>query len=180
MKGEGQLGALGTMARASRQSAGRALLAVAAAGATVSLVVVYHGVRGVLASGGFCAGGGAYAIAHQCDRAETVMLLLGVLGMLTFGGLLVAVTAWRHGPIVPMALVLWVAVFGTLAWNLIDLGADPPRAAAGADVGLIVSGAAFGLMALSGLAPLVRLSSSRIATGNDPGGGHLRGGVLRG
>jgi hypothetical protein len=168
------------MARASRQSVGRALFAFAAAGVTMSLVVVYDGVRGVLASGGFCAGGGAYAIAHQCDRAETVMLLLGVLGMLTFGGLLVAVTAWRRGSIVRIALGLWVAVFGMLGWNLIDLGADPPRAAAGADVGLIVSGAAFGLMALSGLAPLVRLSSSRIATGGEPGGGQLRGEALRG
>jgi hypothetical protein len=180
MRGGAQLGANVTMARVSRQSAGRALLACAAAGATVSLAIVYDGVRRVLGSGGFCPGGGAYALAHQCDRADTVMLLLGVLGMLTFGGLLVAVTAWRRGPIVLMALVLWVALFGTLGWNLIDLGADPPRAAAGADVGLIVFGAAFGLMALSGLAPLVRLSSSRIATGGEPGGGQLGAERLRG
>jgi hypothetical protein len=174
------LGAMETMARVSRHSAGRALMAVAAAGATVSLAIVYDGVRRVLASGGFCAGGGAYAAAHQCDRADTVMLLFGVLGMLTFGGLLVVVTAWRRGPIVGMALVLWVAVFATLGWNLIDLGAHPPRAAAGANVGLIVSGAAFGLMALSGLVPLVRLSSSRIATGGEPGGGQLGAERFRG
>jgi hypothetical protein len=107
------------------------------------------------------------------------MLLFGVLGMLTSGGGLVAVTAWRRGPVLPVALIIWVALFGTLGWNLIDLGTAPPRAAAGTDVGLLLSGAAFGLLALSGLLPLLRLSSSRVATGGEPGGGQLRGRAFR-
>ena len=47
----------------------------------------------------------------------------------------------------PVAPGIWVALFGTLGWNLIDLGARPPRAAAGTDVGLLLSGAPFGLLA---------------------------------
>ena len=74
---------------------GRVLVAIAAAGTTASLIVVYTALRAVLSSGGFCAGGGAYAVAHQCVRSDTVLLLCGTLGMLTFGGLLASVPGGR-------------------------------------------------------------------------------------
>jgi hypothetical protein len=183
------LGATEAVVRAKQVLVGRALVAIAAAGSTASLIVVYTSLRAVLSSGGFCAGGGAYAIAHQCDRSDTVLLLSGALGMLTCGSLLVAATAWLRGPVMRVSLSLWVALFATLGWNLIDLGADR-RPMMGAGTGLIVAGAALWLMTLIGLTPLVRVSSSRVATGGTPRGGQLgvsppagatpRGGQLRG
>jgi hypothetical protein len=171
------LGATETVAGARHVLVGRALVAIAAAGCTASLIAVYTALRGVLSSGGFCAGGGAYAIAHQCDRSDTVLLLLGTLGMLTFGGLLVAATAWLRGPVMQVSLSLWVALSATLGWNFIDLGAAPAGAMR-ADIGLIAAGVACGLMTLIGLIPLVRSSSSRASIGGAPRGGHLGG--LRG
>jgi hypothetical protein len=168
------LGAEETMAGARHVLVGRALVAIAAAGSTASLIVVYTALRAVLSSGGFCAAGGAYAIAHRCDRSDTVLLLLGALGVLTFGGLLAAATAWLRGPVTKVGLSLWVALSATLGWNFIDLGAGPPHTM-GANPGLIALGGAFGLMTLIGLTPLVRLSSSRVSTGGASRGGHLGG-----
>ena len=105
---------------------------------------------------------------------DTVLLLLGALGVLTFGGLLAAVTAWLRGPVTKVGLSLWVVLSATLGWNFIDLGAGPPHAM-GANPGLIALGGAFALMTLIGLTPLVRLSSSRVSTGGAPRGGHLGG-----
>jgi hypothetical protein len=156
---------------------GRVLVAIAAAGTTASLIVVYAALRAMLSSGGFCVAGGAYAVAHHCNRSDTVLLLTGTLGMLTFGGLLVAVTAWLRGPVMQVGLTLWVALFATLGWNFINLGANP-AGAMGADGGLIAAGAVSGLVTLIGLTPLVRLSSSRLTTGGTPRGGQL--GELRG
>jgi hypothetical protein len=153
---------------------GRVLVAIAAAGTTASLVVVYAALRAVLSSGGFCIAGGAYAVAHHCNRSDTVLLLTGTLGMLTFGSLLAAVTAWLRGPVIQVGLTLWVALFAALGWNFIDLGADP-RGAMAVNGGLIAAGATFGLMTLIGLTPLVRLSSSRRSTGGTLRGGHLGG-----
>jgi hypothetical protein len=168
------LGAKETVARARQVLVGRVLAAIAAAGATASLIVIYTALRAVLSSGGFCAGGGAYAIAHQCDRSDTVLLLSAALAMLTFGGLLAAATAWLRGPVILVCLSLWVALFATLGWTFIDLGAHPPRVV-GAGSGLITVGVTFGLMTLIGLTPLVRMSSSRVSTGTTPRGGHLGG-----
>jgi hypothetical protein len=101
-----------------------------------------------------------------------VLLLSGMLGMLTCGGLLAAAVAWLRGPIVGVGLLLWVGLFAAFSWNFTDLGAFPPHAA-GADAGRIVVGVALWLVTLIGLAPLVRMSSSRVFTGGAPRGGHL-------
>lgn len=98
------MGAKETAAGTRQLLVGRVLVAIAAAGTTASLIVVYTALRAVLSSGGFCAGGGAYAVAHQCVRSDTVLLLCGTLGMLTFGGLLAVATAWLRGPVTPVGL----------------------------------------------------------------------------
>jgi hypothetical protein len=157
---------------------GRVLAAIAAAGTTASLIVIYAALRAVLNSGGFCVAGGAYAVAHHCHRSDTVLLLTGTLGMLTFGGLLTAATAWMRGPLMQVGLALWVALFATLGWNFIDRAVNP-AGAMGTNGGLIAAGVALGLMTLIGLTPLVRLSSSRSSVRGVPRGGHL-GGVRAG
>ncbi len=147
------MGAKETVTRTRRQLVGRVLAAIGGTGSAVSLIVVSVGLRAVLGTGGFCAGGGAYAMAHRCDRADTVLLLSGMLGMLTCGGLLAAAVAWMRGPVLGVGLSLWVALFAALGWNFIDLGAFPPHAA-GAGAGRIVVGAALWLVTLIGLVGL--------------------------
>jgi hypothetical protein len=168
------LGATETMAGTRQMLVGRVLVAIAAAGTTASLIVIYAALRAVLSSGGFCVAGGAYAVAHHCNRSDTVLLLMGTLGMLTFGGLLTAATAWMRGPVMQVGLALQVALFATLGWNFIDRGANP-TGAMGTNGGLIATGVALGLMTLIGLTPLVRMSSSRSSAQGAPRGGHMGG-----
>ena len=168
------MGATETMAGTRQMLVGRVLVAIAAAGTTASLIVIYAALRAVLSSGGFCVAGGAYAVAHHCNRSDTVLLLMGTLGMLTFGGLLTAATAWMRGPVMQVGLALQVALFATLGWTFIDSGANP-TGAMGTNGGLIATGVALGLMTLIGLTPLVRMSSSRSSAQGAPRGGHLGG-----
>lgn len=168
------MGATETMAGTRQMLVGRVLVAIAAAGTTASLIVIYAALRAVLSSGGFCVASGAYAVAHHCNRSDTVLLLMGTLGMLTFGGLLTAATAWMRGPVMQVGLALQVALFATLGWNFINRGANP-TGAMGANGGLIATAVALGLMTLIGLTPLVRMSSSRSSAQGAPRGGHLGG-----
>ncbi len=168
------MGATETMAGTRQVLVGRVLVAIAAAGTTASLIVIYAALGAVLSSGGFCVAGGAYAVAHHCSRSDTVLLLTGTLGMLTLGGLLTAATAWTRGPVMQVGRALWVALFATLGWTFIDSGATR-TGAMGANGGLIAAGVVLGLMTLIGLTPLVRMSSSRSSAQGAPRGGHLGG-----
>jgi hypothetical protein len=142
--------------RAAGRRAGPVLVAVGAGGSTAALTFVYVGVRRVVSTGGYCSGGGAYAIAHRCDRAATLLLLVAIIGLLTFGGLLAAGTALLRGPMLGVGLWIGGALFGILGWNFITLGANPPNDGGGG-AALIVAGAVFGLMAVGGLVPAVQM-----------------------
>jgi hypothetical protein len=167
-----------TMARSAGRRAGPVLTAVGAAGTTAALAVVYAGAHRVVSGGGYCAGGGAYAVAHRCDRAGTVVLLFGILGILTFGALLLAGTALLRGPLLDVMLSTGGTLLGILGWNFISVGINPPHDAP-AGAGLIVSGAVLCLMALGGLVPVVRKSSLR-ARGRRRGEGDWDGSPLAG
>lgn len=74
--------------------------AVAAAGFTACLVSVYAGMRDVIkTSGGFCASGGPYVVAHQCSASDTRLLFICVLGMLVSGAIFAGVSACADGPV---------------------------------------------------------------------------------
>jgi hypothetical protein len=106
-------------------------------------------------SGGSCASGGPYAINPDqvCSSAQTGLLMGGILGGLLFAALLVGASSWWGGiALSGVGLLLWAALFGTLGFNFIQLGFDPPANMTGG-AGWIVCGVIFWLMALGGLIP---------------------------
>jgi hypothetical protein len=120
-------------------------------------------------SGGFCASGGPYVIAHQCSGGDIRLLMIGIFGMLISAAVLGIATAWLDGPATGVGLLMWAALFGALGWNFIGLSISPPKGQTGTG-GWIASGAVFWLMALGGLIPVLVLTVSWLRKGgsSDP------------
>lgn len=130
------------------------LVAVGAAGVTACLVSATTGMRDVMVlDGGTCASGGPYVVAHECTSADMRLLMVGILGTLVSAGFGLAGTSMLGGRVVTASLLVWVALFGTLGWNFVDLGLNPP--AGTSDTGWQYTGALFWLMAAGGLIPVL-------------------------
>ena len=151
-----------------KRTTGPLLVALGAAGFTACLVCVYSGMRDVMrTSGGFCASGGPYVIAHQCNSGDVRLLLVGILGGLVCAGLLAGATAWLEGPVLGVSLLMWSALFGALGWNFIYSALNPPRGQ-GSTGGWIASGAVFWLLALGGLIPVLVMIAGWLRRGGKP------------
>lgn len=151
-----------------RRSLGIAAAGVAAAGYIAFLTCIYTGMRDVMrTSGGFCANGGPYVIAHQCSSGDVRLVVFGILGILVCGAVFAAATGWLDGSVLGSGLAMWTALFGALGWNFIDLGLSPPHGMHGSG-GWIVSGVVFWLMALGGLAGALALLAGWIRRGGRP------------
>jgi hypothetical protein len=111
-------------------------------------------------SGGFCASGGAYVIAHQCASSDARDMLIGIVGMLFFGGFFAGLTSWADGPLMTPSGLMWAALFGSLGWQFIR----PPK---GAPNDLVV-GVVFLLMAAGGLYPAISSGWEWIRRGGEP------------
>lgn len=155
------------MPEGSRDNGGGAIALVAvfvsAAGFAAALTGVYRAMRDLMInSGGACASGGAYQInpGQVCSTGQTLLLIGGILGGLVFAAGLVAASSWYGGwRLSGIGLLLWAALFGTLGWNFLQLGFNPPANMSGAG-GWIACGIVFWLMALGGLIPgLMALAS---------------------
>lgn len=138
------------------------------AGSTVSIVgfsacltTLNSGMRDVLkTSGGFCASGGAYQIAHQCSSGDARQVFIGIVGMLVAGGFFAGLTAFADGPVITPSGLMWAALFGSLGWEFIS----PPK---GAPNNLVV-GVVFLLMAAAGLWPAITSGLEWIKRGGAP------------
>ena len=142
-----------------------ALVGLGAAGFVACLISAYVGMRDVMrTSGGFCANGGPYVIAHQCSSGDTKLLIIGIFGMLVSAGVLALATAWLDGPATGVGLLMWAGLFGALGWNFIDLSIHPPKGQSGTG-GWVASGAVFELMALGGLIPVLMMAVGWLRSG---------------
>ena len=155
---------------------------VGAAGFAAGLTCTYLAMRDLMVeAGGTCASGGPYAVAagHECG-SEAVLLILGIVALLFFGGLFAAATAAGGGPGSGMdaAFLMWAALFGALGFNFLQLGFDPPPTVSGAG-GWIAAGVVFELMALGGLVPLIWSVRELIRRGGAPEEPLFRGPVVR-
>ena len=131
-------------------------LALAGAGGFVAaLVSLYIGMRHVMrTSGGYCASGGPYVIAHQCSSSDVKLILFGVFGGLVAAGVVMVGLGLSRGPLLAAALLMWTGLFGALGWNFLSLGFSPPAGQSGSG-GWIACGVVFELMAAGGLIPAV-------------------------
>lgn len=139
-----------------------------AAGFAASLTCVYRGMRSVMIeAGGFCAQGGPYEIANECSNAQAMLLMLGILAMLVFGGLLLGATSRMGNSAMGAGFLMWGALFLALGWNFLQLGFDPPENM-GSAWGWIISGIVFILMALGGLIPAAQMVREWFKRGGEP------------
>lgn len=129
-------------------------IAACTAGAVACLVAFSRAMRSVMVeAGGFCASGGPYEIASECDQGTTALLMSAIpLGLLFMGGRAL-LTTWVRGPGIGVFPAIGI-MFAVLGWNFMDLGFDPPGEAA-RSWGWIISGIAFWAMAVAFLVPLI-------------------------
>ena len=126
-------------------------------GFVAALVSLYIGMRHVMrTSGGYCASGGPYVIAHQCSSSDVKLILFGVFGMLLAAGVVMVGLGLSRGPLLAAALLMWTGLFGALGWNFLSLGFNPPRNTSGSG-GWIACGVVFELMAAGGLIPVLMM-----------------------
>jgi hypothetical protein len=141
-------------------------------GFAAALVSAYRGMRDVMnTSGGFCASGGPYVVAHQCSSSDVKLILFGVFGMLLAALAVLVGLALLRGPLLVASLLMWTGLFGALGWNFLSLGLHPPRHVGGGGA-WIVCGVVFELMAAGGLIPALVLTVNsardRATRGPDP------------
>lgn len=150
---------------------------VAAFGLFAGMAVLFMGMRGVMDLGGFVARGGPYEIAHPAPDWVWVVPVSIMTGFL-FGGLHIVGASRARG----FALYgfVWVALFGSLGWNFLEYGFDPPEEM-GAEYawGWIVSGVVFFLMTVPAILGAVwrMLPSTRERFAGLPVRGLMTGGV---
>ena len=147
---------------------GPVLVAGGAAGFVACLICLYEGMRHVMrTSGGFCASGGPYVVAHQCSSGDVRLIMIGIFGMLLSGAVLAGATGWMGGSVLGVGLLMWAGLFGALGWNFMYFGLNPPRATSGSG-GWIACGVVFWLMALGGLVPVIAMLFGWISRGGQP------------
>ena len=153
-------------------------LAVSAAGVAAGITATYRGMRDLMVeSGGVCARGGPFEVASECSDAQIVLLLGGIVGTLVFAGLHSGFSAWARGPSLgPFAIA--GAGMAALGWNFLELGLDPPQGG-GTDVGWLVSGVLFWLMAAGFVAPAVLRAAAWVRRGGEPEPPAFRPGLVQ-
>ena len=152
----------------------RARLVVAAAGVAVSAAglaaagaAVYLAMRHTMVNtGAFCATGGPYVIANECEQEPFALLAGGIVAYLVFAALHWGFTAWVGGPQIGVFAVCG-ALFLALGWNFVDLGLDPPTGD-GPTVGWLVSGVSFWVMGLLFMVPATMRAIEWLRRGGEP------------
>ncbi|HEX6310977.1 MAG TPA: hypothetical protein VF152_05075 [Acidimicrobiia bacterium] len=144
-------------------------VAVSAAGVAASVTVVYLAMRDTMATaGGFCARGGPYEIASECDSGTFGLLFGGIVAFLAFTALHVAFSTWARGPQVGLFAILG-ALFLALGWNFVDFGLDPPGASErGIVFGWLLPGVVFWLIGIAFLAPAAMRARDWLGRGGAP------------
>ena len=127
---------------------------MSAFGLFAGLAVLFMGMRGVMELGGFVARGGPYEIAHPAPDWVWVVPLSIMAGFLC-GGVHIVAAARARGFV--LYGVVWVALFGSLGFNFLEYGFNPPEQM-GAEYawGWIASGVVFILMTLPAIVTGVR------------------------
>ncbi len=132
---------------------------LAAFGFSASLTMVNVGFRSVeKTSGGFCASGGPYVIAHHCTSSQTVQLFGGIGGLLVFGAFFAGLTAWADGPALSPSGLMWAALFISLGVEFLLVGG-----ATGLFIGIMFIG-----MGSVGLYPPISYGWGWIRRGGEP------------
>ena len=118
---------------------------------TASIVMLFTGMRDVMAIGGSCGSGGPYVVATPCPQGTGGLMVGGMLGWFAGAGLTGLFGSRLGKTYGAWAFMGWPALFLALGWNFWEFGVDPVSGS-GADVALVVCAVIFFLM---GAVPLL-------------------------
>jgi hypothetical protein len=128
------------------------LAAVGYGGMAMCITLLFLGMRIVMDVGGSCGEGGPYVwAAPPCPDAALPATFGGIFGLFVFGGIATAYGTRIGGAWAAAPLLGWVALFGSLGWNFVDYGLFNPPEGAGVEVGLVICGVVFWIMAFGPL-----------------------------
>jgi hypothetical protein len=140
---------------------------VSSAGLGASGTGAYLGLRGAMVeTGAFCARGGPYEIASECEGNSFALLAGSIVALLVFAGLHAAFTAWAGGPQVGVFAICG-ALLLALGWNFVDLGLDRPGEG-GRIGGWLVAGVTFWVLGTAFMVPVVMRAIGWLRRGGEP------------
>jgi hypothetical protein len=119
---------------------------------TLSITLLFLGMRAVMDVGGACADGGPYVSAQPCPTGVPAAMVGGMFGLFASAGLLVWFGSRLDGAATWVVALGWPALFLALGFNFLDYAFHPPDGEATPVWGWLVPGIVFWLM---GGAPLV-------------------------
>lgn len=134
---------------------------------TLSVTLLFLGMRAVMDVGGACADGGPYVSAQPCPSGVPVAMIGGMFGLFGAAGLIVWFGS-RIGPGAASIVALgWPALFFALGYNFLQYAFQPPDGEPTPVWGWLIPGGLFWLM---GGAPLaVGVAAWRQARRGAPG-----------
>ena len=131
------------------------------------MTLLWWGMRGIMALGGFVATGGPYAIRHQAPDWVWILPVAIIVGVIT---VIVSLFCARKSGGIRVALLGWPLLFLSLGYNFLEFAFSRPRVVGG----WLVCGIVFILM--GGLPVLVYLRSrGRYGMFSPAAGGPLPG-----
>jgi hypothetical protein len=132
-------------------------LGVAVAGGVMCITLLSLGMRSVMDIGGACADGGPYVSARPCPNGTAPAMFLGSFGLFGFGALGMVFGARVGSPWGAFPLFGWSLLFGVLGWNFLQYGWLNPPEGQGVELGFLVPGIMFEVMAI---VPLLFMASA--------------------
>ena len=134
---------------------------------TMSITLLFLGMRAVMDVGGACADGGPYVSAQPCPTGVPLAMVGGMFGLFGAAGLIVWFGS-RIGKAAASVVALgWPALFLSLGFNFLDYAVHPPDAEPTPVWGWLIPGVLFWVM---GGAPLaVGILAWREARAGRPG-----------
>ena len=144
------------------------VVGVCAAALCAAAALSYDAMREqMIETGAFCANGGPYEIAQECDPGSVARLGAALVGTIVALLALVAATGWAGGSTWTAGLLGFGGLFALLGWNFVDLGLEPPGPAT-SSAGWLISGITFWLIAVGALVPGLAILVSRVRRRGEP------------
>jgi hypothetical protein len=134
---------------------------------TMSITLLFLGMRAVMDVGGACADGGPFVTAQPCPSGTPLAMVGGMFGLFGAAGLIMWFGSRISTAATAVVALGWPLLFVSLGWNFLDYGLHPTDGEDGPVWGWLIPGILFWVM---GLAPVVvAIAAWREARAGRPG-----------
>ncbi|HEY7969875.1 MAG TPA: SHOCT domain-containing protein [Candidatus Limnocylindrales bacterium] len=134
---------------------------------TMSITLLYLGMRAVMDVGGACADGGPFVTAQPCPAGTPLAMVGGMFGLFGAAGLIMWFGSRISTAATAVVALGWPILFVSLGANFLDYGLHPTDGENGPVWGWLIPGILFWVM---GLAPVVvAIAAWREARAGRPG-----------